>query len=124
MATKKGTIWAQSVWWNSTSSTKTRHVVFAKGRNISAYSSLSSYIFVPPFGTGQPWFCLGSTGISWYRNFGIGNPGPNVEFPTPLPYIQAEHVTELKFRLSAGTHSEGSASVVAVHVINYFPPED
>jgi hypothetical protein len=126
MATKIGTIWAQAVWWNSTSSTKTRHVVFAASRNITAYSSLSSYVLSRPShshaafgGSDPPWLCIGETGIAWYRALGQRHPNAG-EFQPPLPYIQADNVTEITFRLSAGIIGDGSCSVHVVHVINYF----
>ena len=124
MTTKTGTIWAQAVWWNSTGSTKTRHLVFAKGRHITAYSTISQYTFFPPYPIdGPPWFCTGETGIVWYRAFGQEKPSPGEEFASPLPYLQADHVTEMKIRLSAGLVLDGGCYIRAVHVINFFEPK-
>ena len=126
MASVVGHIWAQTVYWNSTSSTKSRIVELAGPRNITAYSTLSSYSFVLPGASGKrepPILCYGETGIAWYfaldgeihRRFPIDG-----EFNPPVPYIQANNVIKLKFRLSAGALGGSSAGVRALHVINYF----
>jgi hypothetical protein len=127
MTTMHGTIWAQAVWWNSTWSSKTRRINFAQGRNISAYSSLSGYYLQrgslgPIWGGGQnfpPWYCVGYTGIAWYRAGGQRHPNSG-NFDPPLPYIQANDATEIEFRLAAGLVADGDCYIRAVHVINFF----
>jgi hypothetical protein len=127
MAGKAGTIWAQSPWWNSTHSSKSRQVVLAEPRNITAYSTLSGHTFVLPGHTKKgepPALCYGETEIDWYFTF---EGGKVLRFPTegefdPLvPYIQADNVTQLKFRSKAGLLGQNGDSFVRVlHVINYF----
>ncbi len=127
MGTKIGTIWAQAVWWNSTSSSKSRHVVFSQPRNIQAYSGLSASSLVreghshAAFGGGvPPWFTFAGTGIAFYKTLdnGITHRHPP-EGNEAGPYIQDDNVTEVMFRLSTGT-AGGSSSISVHHVIDYF----
>ena len=127
MANVVGHIWAQTVFWNSTTSSKSRIVELAGPRNITAYSTLSEYSFVLPGASGKrepPILVRSETGIAWYFTRVDGDlrrfPGVEGEFNPPVPYIQADNVTKLKFRLSAGTLGGSIAVVRAVHVINYF----
>jgi hypothetical protein len=128
MASKVGTIWAQSVWWNSTYSSKSRTVVLAGPRDITAYSSISKYSFVLPGATKKvepPLLVSGETGIAWYFTLDGGeihrHPGVEGEFDPWLPYIQADNVTQLKFRLKAFLlGGDGVCGIRVVHVINYF----
>ena len=98
MAGKAGTIWAQSLWWSSTYSSKSFQVVLAGPRNITAYSTLSGYSFVLPGHTTKgepPALCYGETGIAWYLTEG----GEVHRFPTVgdfdpwKPFILADNVT-------------------------------
>ena len=126
MAGKAGTIWAQSVWWNSTHSSKSVQAHLAGPRNITAYSTLSGYSFVLPGHTKKgepPFLCYGETGIAWY----LTSEGGEVHrFPTVgdfdpwRPSIVADNVTFLMFRLKAGLLANGVSYVRALHVINYF----
>ena len=105
MASVVGHIWAQTVYWNSTSSTKSRIVELAGPRNITAYSTLSSYSFVLPRGFGEAratYFVLRRNRNCLVlrarrrdsdRRFPIDG-----EFNPPVPYIQANNVIKLKFR--------------------------
>ena len=129
MANVVGHIWAQTVYWNSTSSTKSRIVELAGPRNITAYSTLSAFAFVLAGASGKrepPLLSYGETGIAWYFTLVDGVvhrfPGVEGEFDPPVPYIQADHVTKLKFRLSAAALGLGGSSVGvrALHVFNYF----
>jgi hypothetical protein len=127
MAGKAGTIWAQSLFWNSTHSSKGCQVVLAERRDITAYSTLSGHSFVLPGHTKKgepPALCYGETGIAWYFTFEGGEvhrfPAEG-EFDPLVPYIQADNVTQLKFRLKAGLLGQnGDSFVRALHVINYF----
>jgi len=127
MAGKAGTIWAQSLFWNSTHSSKSCQVVLAERRNIIAYSTLSKHSFVLPAHTKKaepPVLCYGETGIAWYFTSEGGKvhrfPADG-EFDPLVPFIQADNVTQLKFRLKAGLLGQnGVSSVRALHVINYF----
>lgn len=123
MTTKHGSIWAQAVWWNSTSFTKTRVLNFAAPRHISIYSALSSYTLLPPNGSNLPWICSVETGIVSFVSNGQAHPAPGEEFDTPLPYLQADNVTQVKLRLRALLVGDGSTSIRAVHVINFFDQE-
>ena len=126
MAGKAGTIWAQSLWWSSTYSSKSFQVVLAGPRNITAYSTLSGYSFVLPGHTTKaepPALCYGETGIAWYLTSegGAVHRFPTVgDFDPWKPFILADNVTQLKFRLKAGLVDQGVSYVRALHVINYF----
>jgi hypothetical protein len=127
MAGKAGTIWAQSLFWNSTHSSKSCQVVLAERRNITAYSTLSGHSFLLPAQTKKaepPVLCYGETGIAWYFTFEDGKVSrfPHEgEFDPLVPYIQADNVTQLKFRLKTALLGQnGLSSVRALHVINYF----
>jgi hypothetical protein len=126
MASVVGHIWAQTVYWNSTSSTKSRIVELAGPRNITSYSTLSTYSFALPGASGKaepPLLLFGETGIVWYFTLVDGKvhrfPAEG-DFDPPLPYIQANNVTKLKYRLTSFSLGGGSCSIRAVHVINYF----
>lgn len=127
MAGKAGTIWAQSLFWNSTYSSKSCQVVLAERRNITAYSTLSGHSFLLPSHTKKaepPALCYGETGIAWYFTLEGGKvhrfPADG-EFDPLVPYIQADNVTQLKFRLRAALLGRnGDSFVRALHVINYF----
>ena len=108
---------------------KEPHRRMAGPRNITAHSSLSAFAFVLPGASGKrepPLLSYGETGIEWYFTLvdGVLHRFPSIEgnFDPPVPYIQSDHVTKLKFRLSAAALGLGGSSVGvrALHVINYF----
>ncbi len=122
MGTKIGTIWAQSLWWDSTSSSNSRHIVFAAPRHITAYSTLSRFYF--GLLEDPPSLCYGETGIAWYHTLDSGilhrHPAEG-DFNPLLPYIQADNTTEMMFRLKAGVLSDdGFCQIRVKHMINYF----
>ena len=126
MAGKAGTIWAQSLFWNSTYPQK---VVRLFWRNAATSPHSQPYrTFIPP---AKPHEEGGAASFMLRRNRnrrGFMLEGGQVhrfpadgEFDPLVRYIQADNVTQLKFRLRAALLGRnGDSFVRALHVINYF----